>query len=265
MIKFGPAGIGGIKEISFVLNKYKELGIKAAEIPFTYQIWIKNKNLGRKIKNLSKKAGVELSIHAPYWINLNSKNKKIIEKSKKRILKCCEVASWLNAKKVVFHCGYYSKGENSEKNQKTFQNIKKAIIEMQEIIKKNKWNVELCPEIIGKKSVFGSIEEISELVKETKCGFCIDLAHVLARYKSYKMDLLEKMFPQKKWHCHFSGIEYDNKGEKRHIKTPIKEIKKILKLLPKNKDITIINESPAPVKDSILSIKLYKSSLKNFK
>ncbi|MBD3247540.1 TIM barrel protein [Candidatus Pacearchaeota archaeon] len=253
-IKFGPAGVGGVKEIPKRLKEYEKLGIKAAEIPFTYQVWIKDKKTAAKIKDYADKSGVELSIHAPYWINLNSKDKIKKEKSKKRILRCCEVANWLNVKRVVFHCGYYG-GMSKEKS---YLNIKESILDIKERVKKNKWQVKLCPEIMGKKNVFGSISEISELVKEAKCSFCIDFAHVLARYGNYKVQELKKAFPQKKWHCHFSGIEYGEKGEKRHIKTKKKRIKELLKLLPKNKQITIINESPFPIKDSILSIKTFE-------
>ena len=252
MIKFGPAGIGGVKDASRVLDMYKKLGIKAAEIPFTYQVWIKKKEDAIRIRKEAKKNNVKLSIHAPYWINLNSKEKEKIEKSKERILKCCEVSNWMRIKKVVFHCGYYGGMEKKE----AFEKIKEAILEMQEIIKKNNWKVRLYPEIIGKKNVFGSIAEISRLVKETRCGFCIDFAHVLARYNSYEISQLKKYFPQKKWHCHFSGIEYGEKGEKYHKKTPEKEIKRLISILPKNKEITIINESPDPIGDTVLSLKL---------
>lgn len=253
-IKFGPAGIGKTKEIPEFLKQFKSNGIKAVEIPFTYQVWIKDKKTAQDIKENAELAGVNLSIHAQYWINLNSPEKDKVENSKKRILKCCEVASWLDAKNVVFHCGYYGKMEKEE----AYQKIKLSILEMQEVIKKNEWDVELCPEVMGKKNVFGSIEEISRLVEETNCGFCIDLAHVLARYGKYNMDLLKKYFPQKKWHCHFSGIDYGEKGEKKHILTPEKEIKKIISILPEDKDITVINESPSPIEDTLLSIKLNK-------
>lgn len=248
-IKFGPAGIGRTKDIPIVLEKYHKLGLKAAEIPFTYQVWIKEQDAGR-IRKEAEKNRIELSIHAPYWINLNSKEKEKIQKSKERIMKCCEVGHWLGVKKVVFHSGFY--GEMNAEN--TFQNIKKAILDMQKNIKKNKWDVILCPEIMGKKNIFGSIEEISKLVNETKCGFCIDFAHVLARYNSYEMNKLKEHFPQAKWHCHFSGIEYGEKGEKYHKQTPEKEIEKLISILPEDKDITIINESPTPIEDSVLSM-----------
>ena len=254
MIKFGPAGIGGINEIQFMLERYKEFGLKAAEIPFTYRIWINDLKDAKKIKELAKKNGIELSIHAPYWINLNSIDKIKIERSEQRILKCCEIGKHLGVKKVIFHCGYYGKMEKEE----TFQNIKQKILEMQEIIKKKKLGVKLCPEIIGKKNVFGSISEISRLVKETKCGFCIDFAHVLARYGRHDFASLKKNFPQKNWHCHFSGIEYGEKGEKRHKLTSEKDIKTLISNLPKDKNIVIINESPSPIEDSLLSIKMLK-------
>ncbi len=256
VIKFGPAGIGGIKDAPKILEMYKKLGLKAAEIPFTYQIWIKKKEDAITIRKEAEKNNVKLSIHAPYWINLNSKEKEKIQKSKERILKCCEVANWLKIKKVIFHCGYYGKMEKIE----TFQNIKRGILEMQEVINKNKWKVKLCPEIIGKKNVFGSIKEISQLVRETKCSFCIDFAHVLARYNSYEINQIKKYFPQKIWHCHFSGIEYGEKGEKHHKRTPEKEIKKLISILPRNKNITIINESPNPIEDSVLSLRLLHKS-----
>ena len=111
---------------------------------------------------------------------------------------------------------------------------------------------------MGKVNVFGSPEQISRLAKETNCEFTIDFAHILAREKSIDYKKLEKLFPQKDWHCHFSGIEYTEKGERKHRKTKTEEWKQLLKNLPKNKNITIINESPDMINDSIEGLKLYK-------
>ena len=57
-----------------------------------------------------------------------------------------------------------------------------------------------------------------------------------------------------------SGIVYGDKGEKHHKVTPKEELKKLLKTLPKNKEITIINESPEPLKDSVEALKIWESS-----
>jgi deoxyribonuclease-4 len=254
MIKFGPAGLGKVKEAISNLEMYHKIGLKACEIAFTYGIYIKNKEDAVKIGEKAKELGIKLSIHAPYWINLNSADKKKIEESKKRILDCCRTGTIMHAERVVFHAGFYGKSKKEE----AYQSIKKAILEMKEIIKKEKLTPKLSPEVMGKINVFGSIEEISRLVKETGCSACIDFAHILARYKSYKVKETLKEFKNlKEIHIHFSGIDYGEKGEKKHKKTPEKELEKLLSQLPKNMNITIINESPYPIEDSVLGLSIY--------
>ncbi|MCK4552590.1 TIM barrel protein [Candidatus Pacearchaeota archaeon] len=254
-IKFGPAGLGGVKQAISNLEMYHKLGLKACEIAFTYGVYIKKKEDAVKIGKKAKELGIRLSIHAPYFINLNSKDKEIIKKSKQRILKCCEVGTWLNAKRVVFHPGYY----NGFNKKQTYEKIKKEILEMQKEIKKKKYTPKLAPETTGKINVFGSINEISQLVKDTKCSFCIDFAHILARYKKYKFkEVLEKFEKHKELHIHFSGIEFGEKGEKRHIKTLEKDLRKLISVLPKNKNTTIINESPESIADSVLGLRIYR-------
>jgi len=249
IIKFGPAGLGSVKEAISNLKEFHRLGLRACEIAFTYGAYIKNKNDALAIGKIAKELRIYLSIHAPYYINLNSKEIEKIEASKKRVLKCCEIANYLGAKRVVFHPGFYS----NMKSEEAAINIKKNIIEMLNVIKENKWHVELCPEIMGKVNVFGSIDEIADLVKDTGCGFCIDFAHVLARYGKHKFEEVKKAFPQKEWHIHFSGIEYNEKGERNHKKTSIEEWKELLKVLKKlDKEIVLICESPDPVNDSIV-------------
>ena len=254
-IKFGPAGLGGVKQAISNLEMYHKLGLKACEIAFTHRIYIKKKQDALEIGKAAKKFGIKLSIHAPYYINLNSKDKEIIKKSKQRILECCEIGTYLNAYRVVFHPGYY----NGFGKEESYENIKKEILEMQEEIKLKKYTPKLAPETTGKINVFGSINEISQVVKDTKCSFCIDFAHILARYKSYKFkEVLKEFKEHKELHIHFSGIEYNGKGEKRHIKTPEKELRKLLSHLPKDKNIIIINESPNSVEDSVLGLGIYK-------
>ncbi|MFH1307254.1 MAG: TIM barrel protein [archaeon] len=256
-IRFGPAGLGGVKEALDTLEDYNKMGLRACEIAFTYGVYIKNKEDAEKIGKKARELDIRLSIHAPYWINLNSAEKKKIQESKIRILNCCKVGEWLQAKKVVFHPGYY--GKMDEKI--TYENIKREIIELEKEIKKNKWKIKLAPETTGKVNVFGKEEEILKLVKDTGCSFTIDFAHLHARSQgkmSYK-EMYDKVKSFESLHCHFSGIEYSSKGERRHADTPDAEIKKLLSVLPKNKDITIINEAPNPPRDATRMLKLWKS------
>lgn len=257
-IRMGPAGLGGVKEAVKNLEKFHKKGLTACEIGFTYGVYIKDKKDAEEIGKEAKEKRIKLSIHAPYWINLNSKEKKKIEESKKRILQCCEIGNLLEAYCVVFHPGYYGGMDKEE----TYQNIKQAILEIEQEIKKNKWQIKLAPETTGKVNVFGSVDEILRLVKETGCFCCIDFAHILAREKKVDYEEILKKFSNfKELHVHFSGIEYGEKGEKRHVKTGDKEIKQLLEALKKyakDKEIVIINESPFMVEDSVRTLELSK-------
>jgi deoxyribonuclease IV len=252
-IKFGPSGLGPVKEAIANLEEYHRLGLNACEVAFTYGAYIK-KDDAIKIGKVAKRLGIILSVHASYYVNLNSKEEEKVEASKKRILKCCEIGYYLGAKRVIFHSGFYSGMESDE----AFGNIKNGILEMMVKVSEEEWGIELCPEVMGKKNVFGSIDEISRLVEETGCGFCIDFAHVLARYGRYEFDDVIAAFPQKKWHCHFSGIDYGEKGEKNHKRTLPEYWEKVLKFMAElNKEIVIICESPSPVEDSLLGKQIF--------
>jgi deoxyribonuclease-4 len=124
-IKFGPAGLGSVKEAVSNLEEYHKLGLRACEIAFTYGVYIKDKKDAEAIGKKAKELGISLSIHAPYWVNLNSQEKEKVEKTKERILKCLEAGTWLQAKTVVFHPGYYEKSSKEE----TYENVKKQILE----------------------------------------------------------------------------------------------------------------------------------------
>jgi len=255
-IKFGPAGLGPVKTAEKVLEEYAKKGIKACEIAFTYGVYIKDEEDAKRIGEKAKELGISLSIHAPYFVNLNSAEKEKIEKSKQRILSCCKAGTLLGATHVVFHPGYYGK---STKEQ-TYEIIKEQIKDMQKTIQEKRYTTKLAPETMGKVNVFGSPEEISSLVKDTGCSFCIDFAHILAREGEINIERIKEKFPQKNWHNHFSGIVYGEKGERHHKITPEENWEELLNNLKEkvpDKTLTIINESPAPVEDAIKGLDKY--------
>jgi deoxyribonuclease-4 len=258
-VKFGPSGLGSVKDAISNLEKYKELGFTACEIAFTYGPYIKKKEDAEKIGKKAKELGIQLTIHGPYWINLNSEDPEKIVKSKERILECCKVGSWLQATKVVIHPGFYGK----RPKEIAYENVKKVLLEIEEERKEKGYSCKVAIETTGKMNVFGSYEETYNLVKETGCDFCIDFAHILAREKSYKFKEVFSLFSdQEEIHIQFSGISYGEKGERAHIKTAEKDLKELISNLPKNKAVTIINESPEPVEDSIVALGIY-SKIKN--
>lgn len=250
MIRFGPSGLGGVKEAGDNLKKFSNKGLTACEIAFTYGPYLSERE-AEEIGNNARKLDIKISIHASYWVNLNSLDLYKVQQSKKRILECCKIGHKLNVLGgcvIVFHAGFYGKSEKEE----TYTKIKQEILEIMSEIKENKWNVKLAPEVMGKANVFGSVEEILRLVRETGCSFCVDFAHLYARSMGkIKYSEMYDFFKEfKELHCHFSGIEFGEKGERHHKITEEKDIKELLKSLPKNKDITIINESPSPLEDA---------------
>ena len=252
-ILIGPAGTSGLG-YEESLQKCKELGLTCLECEFTYGVRMSIEE-AKKVGQLAKKLNIFLSVHAPYYINLASEEKAKIKASKIRILQSCERAHYLNAKYVVFHAAYYGKREKEE----VYNIVTKEIIDMNKTIKKNKWNTTLAPETTGKSSQFGSLNELLRLSKETKCFFCVDFAHIKARNNgiiNYD-EIFDKIKKFKHIHSHFSGIEWTPKGERRHLITKERDIKELLKYIIKYKiDITIINESPDPIGDSVKTKKL---------
>jgi deoxyribonuclease-4 len=134
---------------------------------------------------------------------------------------------------------------------------------MQETLKKNGWDsVKLSPETTGKKSQFGDIDELLRLRKETGCSICVDFAHLLAREGSIDYPSVFKKLDKydiKDLHCHFSGIEYTEKGERRHIPTEKEYFTPLFdEALKHDINLHIVNESPMPLDDTIKGKKLYE-------
>lgn len=248
-IYFGPAG--NIAESALAsVRRLKELDLHAMEFAFTYSVWMKDED-AVKIKEENKKLKLRLSAHAQYWINLNSKEKDKIEASKKRIIDACSKVHLFGGRHVVFHPGFY--GDFSRKE--TYERIKEALLDLKDRIKEKGWSkVRLTCETTGKKSQFGSVEELKQLKEEAGTEICVDFAHLYARNLGAKnYDQIVKDFKgARDLHCHFSGIEYGPRGEKRHLVMKETDIRNLLKALKKYKvSCTIISESPITYKDSL--------------
>jgi len=91
-MKFGTAGVPNCsKDRSTVggIRTIKELGLDAMEVQFVRGVRM-NVERAREVRDVANSLGIELSVHAPYYINLASDEKIKQEQSKKRILDSCE-------------------------------------------------------------------------------------------------------------------------------------------------------------------------------
>jgi deoxyribonuclease-4 len=255
-IRIGPAGSGGLGYLK-ALDKAARMGLDCLEVAFTYGVRM-NAEEAEAVGAAAGKKGIRLSVHAPYYINLAADDESKLSASKERILASCRMAAIMGGRHVVFHAGFYQ----SHSAQETFDRIAKAIAELQTAVRKNRWAVALCPETTGKPSQFGSLEEILSLARETGCEYTVDFSHLLARAGGgldYG-EILDRL--PRRFHAHFSGIEFGPKGERRHLKTTRAFFRPLAEALAgRNLDVTLINESPQPYRDAAMMKRVIRQLL----
>lgn len=227
-LRFGTAGIplsapkrSTIDGIIHVRN----LGLDAMELEFVRGVNLKPE-LAKKIKYVAKKHDVLLTAHAPYYINLNASEKAKVEASKRRIIQSAERLHQAGGWSVVFHAGYYLKQDPA----KVYNRIKDALKEIEKELMDRGIEVWIRPELTGKPTQFGDLKEIVKLSEELEMVLpTIDFAHAHARNKGKcnsteewreMLSFIEDRLGREaldNMHIHVSGIEYTDKGEKRHL------------------------------------------------
>ena len=172
-------------------------------------------------------AGVEISAHAPYFINFANPDDEMAAKSYGYVLDSAKMLKLMGGKRVVFHPAAQGKATREEAVALTEERLK---ILRDYIYLNNLQDLIFCPETMGKLAQIGTVEEITRFCKIDPVYLpCIDFGHINAReqgslkmvedYKSrlqYMIDELgyEKM---KHFHMHFSKIMYSVKGEIKHL------------------------------------------------
>lgn len=230
--RFGPAGVPPTfrmmkAALSDVPKLLRDEGLDA----FEYQAvrWGAKPQIKReeaeKLGLEAKEKDVWLSLHGSYFINFCG-GKDVVEASKQRLIVCATAASWMNAHVVVFHPGFYGKKPQKE----VFRTCLEAVKETVETLKNlGIENVKIGPETMGKPSQFGSLDEILSLCEEVeKIQPVIDWAHLHARDRGRfrTIDDFRKVVEEierrlgtdavKNMHCHFTKVEFTDKGEKCH-------------------------------------------------
>ncbi len=231
MLKFGPSGFSEdfiklYNSTEKIPKWLKDNGLDCFEYSFTNGIRISD-STAKTFGEIFKGYGIEISVHAPYFINFANPNEEMIEKSISYVVASLKKMQFLGAKKLVFHPGSLLKMTREEAFNNTKNNIKKLINKLDEI--GGFEDILLCPETMGKHGQVGTVEEIAEICSLDKRLIpTIDFGHVNAfglgtlnsetsfdsifqTLKHYLGDRYNKI------HIHFSKIEYGSKGEIRHL------------------------------------------------
>jgi deoxyribonuclease-4 len=234
-------GVGGIPLTSEKNNsisgieRVKELNLDLMEIEFVHGVKMSDEN-AKKVNETRKSAEIELTIHGPYYINLASDDNRKFYGSIKYITDSIYTGGLCGARSVTFHPAFYQKKQKGE----VYSQVKSAFEKIYKEFEKDKFKdhpinqgkIFVAPELTGKPTQFGDIEELVKLadeLKEFNLKLCIDFAHKYARsngvfngYEKFKeiLEMVESKLGREYLdtiHMHVSAINYGDKGEKNHL------------------------------------------------
>ncbi len=229
--KFGPAGncdsFSKVHKSSAAAPRWiADFGLDCYEYQCGKGVHV-GEDSARLVGCNARAAGITLSLHAPYFINLANPDPDSLQKTIGYITAACQVADWMGAGRVVIHSGALMRRPRRE----ALDIAKKSLAEVIAACDGQGYgHIALCPETMGKINQLGDLDEVLELCTlDGRLVPCIDFGHLYARSLGaddgpeafYRMlDRVEEALgPERasRFHSHFSHIEFTpNGGEKRH-------------------------------------------------
>ena len=227
---FGPAGNADsfpYKSSADAPRWLAQLGLDCYE----YQCG-KGVNVGeataRKIGAAAREAGVRLSLHAPYFINLANPDPDSLQKTIGYITAACQAADWMGAGRVVIHSGALMKRTRREALDTARESLRAVIAACDDA---GYGHISLCPETMGRINQLGDLDEVLELCTlDARMVPCVDFGHLYARSLGEltgeeaceaMLDRIRAVLGEARasaFHSHFSKIQFTpNGGEKMHL------------------------------------------------
>jgi len=213
-----PGGsVGGI-------NYLDQIGLGAMELGWVRSVRVSEKS-SEAIKEAATEKDIALSVHAPYYINLNADDEEW-PKSRQRLMDAARAGHNSGATDIVFHPGSYFGAPPAEVLKVVLPRLGDCVRELR--VENNP--VTLRPETMGKGAMLGSLEDTLEMSALEGVEPCLDFAHLHARpgdgsmnstrewmavFNSYRNALGDDSLYR--LHCHLSGIAYTEKGEQNHL------------------------------------------------
>lgn len=212
----------GNKGYAKALTILKDMNLDGLELEFVHGVRISDAN-----KVIVHNSDLTKTIHAPFYINLNSKEPEKVDASVQRIIETARVANEIGAFSITYHAAFYLGMDKKD----VFNQVKKQTKIITDTLNSENINVWIRPETTGKATQWGDLEEIINLSKEFEYVLpCVDFSHLHARYNgiSNTYDEFAQIFekigkelpdknPLENFHAHVAGIAYGDKGEKHHL------------------------------------------------
>lgn len=232
MIKFGPSGncesfyAEGYSHTEEAAAFVKKRGLDCFEYSFGRGVRM-SESTAISIGEAFEKEGIEISAHAPYFINFANPDDEMAAKSYGYVLDTAKALKLMGGKRVVFHPAAQGKATREEAVVLTEERLK---ILRDYVYLNNLQDMMFCPETMGKLAQIGTVEEVTRFCKVDEIYTpCVDFGHINARERGslftvadYK-NRLEYMLSElgyermKHFHIHFSKIMYSAKGEVKHL------------------------------------------------
>jgi deoxyribonuclease-4 len=207
------------------LQYSRSLGLDALELGWVQSVRVSEETCA-VIRQAASEADVAVSVHAPYFINLNAEDEEW-PKSRKRLMDAAHYGNLAGATDIIFHPGSYFEREPSEVLKLAIPRLQGCVDELRAAGNP----ATLRPETMGKSAMLGSLEDTVEMALAIPGVLpCVDFAHLHARPGDGTINSYEEWSPRlemiakrlgdsalKGLHVHLSGIEYGPKGEKNHV------------------------------------------------
>ncbi len=229
--KFGPAGnsdsFSKAHKSSLAAPKWiADFGLDCYEYQCGKGVHV-GEETARKVGENARAAGISLSLHAPYFINLANPDQTSLEKTIGYIIAGCQVADWMGAGRVVIHSGALMKRTRREALDIARKSLAQVVAVCDSL---GFGHIALCPETMGKINQLGDLDEVLQLCTlDERLVPCIDFGHLYARSLGADdgleacvrmLDRVGQVLGAERaanFHSHFSHIEFTPKGgEKCH-------------------------------------------------
>jgi deoxyribonuclease IV len=273
-IRFGTVGspasalqkdgsVGGIMRL-------RELNLSALELAWVQSVRVSDETCAR-IKAAGEQYNIAISVHAPYYINLNADTEEMWQAGRERLLAAARAGYKAGATDIIFHPGSYMKRPPGEAMAIATQRLH----EVSDTLQKERVAVTLRPETMGKSAMLGTLDEAITWSREIENVLpCVDFAHLHARagdgtFNTYEefstaLHMLHTGLGERglrQMHIHFSGIAYTSKGERNHLNLADADIKykELFKALA---DLgaagRVLSETPNMEEDAVLMQNTFK-------
>lgn len=231
-MRFGPSGNSeafyeaGYKHTKDAPKWLNQMGLNAFEYSFGLGKFLKTET-AQEIGKEAKKYGVEVSVHAPYYINFANTTETAKINNPQFLFESLRNLREMGGRHCVVHIGSQMKFTREE----ALQNIKSAFTEFLAQKRDSEYrDLIVCPEAMGKYTQIGSYQEMYDICSLDECLIpTLDFGHINCilqgglRSKADFSAILEMGINKIGYdkmndlHIHFSKIMYNAKGEVKHL------------------------------------------------